>query len=104
MSKHAGHATHGRVAGSMSRPAHAVWCATLLVATWLLSLPAAATMPPNPDRLLRAKSCGAALESIRRAAQGSPLISAEENRAILLAAVAQAERLCLQQNEKKPQE
>jgi hypothetical protein len=80
-----------------------VWCATL-VATWSLSLPAAATMPPNPDRLLRAKSCGAALESIRRAAQGSPLISAEENRAILLAAVAQAERLCLQQNEKKPQE
>jgi hypothetical protein len=60
-------------------------------------------MPPNPERLLTAETCRAAMESIRRAAQGSPLVSAEENRAILLAAVAQAERLCLQPNDKKPE-
>lgn len=77
--------------------------AALLAVCGLFAVPATATMPANPERLLKADTCNAALEGIRQAARGSPLVSAEENRAILLAAVAQAERLCRQQIEKKPE-
>lgn len=85
------------------RAAGAASCLTLVAGCAFLTLPAAATTPPNPERPLRAETCEAALERIRQAAGGSPLVSAEENRAILLAAVAQAERLCLRQIEKKPE-
>lgn len=54
----------------------------------------AGAMPPNPERLTHATSCREALQNIRLAAAGSPLVSAEENREILEKAIAEAERLC----------
>lgn len=56
---------------------------------------AEATMPPNPQRPMQARDCREALARVREAAIGSPLISAEENRRVLLEAIADAERVCL---------
>ena len=63
-------------------------------------LPANATLPVNPERPMNARTCREALDRIKEAAQGSPLLSADENRAILVAAIAQAERLCVDANDK----
>ena len=56
---------------------------------------AEATIPPNPQRPMQARDCREALARVREAAIGSPLISAEENRRVLLEAIADAERVCL---------
>ena len=64
--------------------------AMLPLACW----PAIALMPVNPERPMNARTCREALERVKEAARGNPLISADENRAHLMAAVAQAERLC----------
>lgn len=60
-----------------------------------------AGVPPNPERPMQATTCQDALVRVREAAQGSPLIDAEQNRQHLLDAVAQAERLCLKECERK---
>lgn len=65
----------------------------LLLAPLLAARPAGA-LPPNPERPLDATDCSRALARVREAAVGSPLVDAKENRAQLMAAIAQAERVC----------
>jgi hypothetical protein len=56
---------------------------------------AAQALPPDPQRPIRAQTCREALQRVREAALGSPLISAEENQKVLLKAIDAAERLCV---------
>lgn len=51
-------------------------------------------MPVNPDRPLARPSCAEALERLREARAGSPLLGAAENRAALRRARRVARRLC----------
>ena len=55
---------------------------------------AAANILPDPQRPMVAENCHDALLRLREAAQGSPLISQEENQQHLFKALAQAEQLC----------
>lgn len=50
--------------------------------------------PRNPQRPMDAKTCDEAQTRLREARLGSPIISAAENRAVLLKATENAERLC----------
>lgn len=52
------------------------------------------TMPRNPERPMREKTCNAARERLQEAEQGSPLVSPSENQRILDGIRAEAERLC----------
>lgn len=67
--------------------------AVLLLVPLLAASPAGA-LPPNPERPVDATDCDRALARVREAAVGSPLVSARENKAHLMAAIAQAERVC----------
>lgn len=60
---------------------------------------AGAGLPRNPERPMVATTCRQALQRVREAALGSPLIDSEQNKKVLLDAIAQAERLCLDNNE-----
>jgi hypothetical protein len=66
----------------------------------LLLAPAAAMVPNDPQRPPEAKTCRTALNRVMEAANGSPLVGQTENREHLLAALAQAERLCVPKKEK----
>ena len=68
--------------------AFCVWTAFALPAAW-------ATSPPNAERLFTARTCKDALARVREAATGNPGISADENRTHLMAAIGEAERICL---------
>lgn len=72
--------------------------AAILVALFALT-PAfaqgASMFPKNPQRPNTSTNCKQALERVREAAMGSPLISPDENRKVLLDAIDVAERLCL---------
>jgi hypothetical protein len=56
---------------------------------------ATARMPPNPDRLASVVDCRSALKELVRAAQPSPLRSAEENKRYLDDVAQRADRLCM---------
>jgi hypothetical protein len=68
----------------------------------LASSPTTAMMPNDPQRPLEAKTCRAAFDRVKEAANGSPLVSQSENRDHLLAAIALAERLCVRRNDRPP--
>lgn len=65
---------------------------------WIAAMTVAATQavatPVNPQRPFTATNCAHAQERYAEAEAGSPLISAEENEEVRLAARAQMERLC----------
>jgi hypothetical protein len=52
------------------------------------------SFPMDPKRPNTSKTCAEALQRVKEAGLGSPLISAEENRRVFLEALAVAERLC----------
>jgi hypothetical protein len=52
------------------------------------------SFPKDPKRPNTSKTCTEALQRVKEAGLGSPLISAEENRKVFLEALAVAERLC----------
>lgn len=54
----------------------------------------AQSFPRDPKRPNTSKTCAEALQRVKEAGLGSPLISAEENRKVFLEALAVAERLC----------
>jgi len=51
-------------------------------------------MPPDPERPNNSRTCEEAMERVREAQRGSPLVSAERNRELLQEAIKVAERLC----------
>ena len=53
-----------------------------------------AHMPRNPQRPMRATNCKQALQRLREAKAGSPIIDKAQNKEHLMKARAQAERLC----------
>lgn len=54
----------------------------------------ARALPADPQRPMAARDCPEALTRLAEARAGSPLISGEENAAVLIAALKQARRLC----------
>jgi hypothetical protein len=54
----------------------------------------AEAFPRDPKRPNTSKTCEEALQRVKEAGLGSPLVSAEENRKVFLDALAVAERLC----------
>jgi hypothetical protein len=60
----------------------------------LIALPSAASMLPNPERLLDVTSCEEAKHNLIEARKGSPLISAVENNAIVASLEKAVKRLC----------
>jgi hypothetical protein len=56
-----------------------------------------ATTPPNPERLLKSKTCFEAKRNLTKAREGSPLISAEKMAKIVTAVEGDVKRLCAKQ-------
>lgn len=54
----------------------------------------AEAFPKDPKRPNTSRTCEEALQRVREAGLGSPLISAEENRKVFLDALAVAKKLC----------
>jgi hypothetical protein len=67
------------------------FCAALALA--LLAAQAGA-VPPDPERPLAEQTCAEALARLAEARQGSPLISPDEQAAVLARAEADSLRLC----------
>jgi hypothetical protein len=78
----------------------AVQAALALVFCARVVSPAAAMKPNDPQRPFDANTCRAAVERVKEAANSSPLISQKESRDLLLAAIVQAERLCVERRDK----
>jgi len=79
-----------RRGGASSWPRICALAACLL----LLAAGPAMSLPPNPERPNEAKTCAEAQERLREAELGSPLVSKQENAAILEQARAVVARLC----------
>jgi hypothetical protein len=60
----------------------------------LAASPAHATMPPNPERLLKVKTCAEAKQNLIKAKAGSPLISPAKNAKIVKELEQAVKRLC----------
>jgi hypothetical protein len=56
--------------------------------------PALATMPPNPERLLKVANCAQAKSNLIKAQKGSPLISPAKNAKIVAELEKAVKRLC----------
>jgi hypothetical protein len=71
------------------------WMAIVAVFPVFAATPTAATSPPNPQRPMNPATCQEALARVQEAAEGSPLISSEENQKILGQAIERARQVCL---------
>jgi hypothetical protein len=65
-----------------------------LIVTQLVTTQMAATLPPDPERPLNPVTCEEALKRVEEAKGGSPLLSSEENKRVLLEALKRAEQVC----------
>jgi hypothetical protein len=54
----------------------------------------ASALPRNPERPNNSRTCEEAMLRLEEARAGSPLVSAERNRQLLLEAMAVVKRLC----------
>jgi hypothetical protein len=68
----------------------------------LVSQQASATMPRNPERLLRVKTCSEAEQNLLEARKGSPLINATKKAKIVCELEKSVKRLCGKKAKSKP--
>jgi hypothetical protein len=66
-----------------------------LMLTQLTAAQTAPSLPSNPERPMNFTTCEEALDRVQEAADGSPLVSPEENKAILQEAIRKARQICL---------
>jgi hypothetical protein len=67
---------------------------SIAVMVALAAQPAFATMPPNPERLLKVATCTEAKSNLVKAKKGSPLISPAQNAKIVSELEKAVKRLC----------